>query len=77
MDFLQTKRAAHFSDTAAFEQLRAVGESIRQYSLSRLPELLEQLDSAHRAGRAGALGADAGEANAIFLAIAQQHGAGT
>ena len=48
MDFLQTKRAAHFGAMSAaephFEPLRRVGEAIRQYSLSRLPDLLEQLE---------------------------------
>jgi L-lactate dehydrogenase complex protein LldF len=76
MDFLQTKRAAHFGDTAAFEELRAVGESIRQYSLSHLPELLQRLEAklidqgvqVHWASTPN-------EANAIFAAIAQAHGA--
>jgi L-lactate dehydrogenase complex protein LldF len=44
MDFLQAKRAAHFHDTTAFDTLRHVGEAIRQYSLSKLPDLLEQLE---------------------------------
>ena len=45
MDFLMTKRAAQFPDPEAFEALRAVGEHIRQYSLARLPELLDQLET--------------------------------
>ena len=76
MDFLQSRRASHFVDAATFEPLRAVGESIRQHSLARLPELLEQLEQ-----RLVALGvqvhwaATPEEANAIFLAIARAHGA--
>ena len=44
MDFLMQKRSAQFPNTEAFESLRATGEAIRQYSLSRLPDLLEQLE---------------------------------
>ena len=44
MDFLQNKRSGHFSDRIEFEKLRQVGEAIRRYSLSRLPDLLEQLE---------------------------------
>ena len=44
MDFLQTRRAAHFADTDAFERLRRLGEALRQYSLSKLPDLLELLE---------------------------------
>jgi L-lactate dehydrogenase complex protein LldF len=44
MDFLQAKRAAHFGDAAGFDALRRVGEAIRRYSLSRLPDLLERLE---------------------------------
>ena len=76
MDFLQTKRAAHFSDGAAFETLRGVGEAIRQYSLSRLPDLLEQLEQ--RLGERGVQvhwAATPDDANAIFLALARRHGA--
>jgi len=76
MDFLQTKRAAHFGDTAAFEALRAVGENIRQYSLSRLSDLLEQLEA--RLTERGVhvhWASTPEEANAIFLEIAQRHGA--
>ncbi|MDP1647120.1 MAG: LutB/LldF family L-lactate oxidation iron-sulfur protein, partial [Rubrivivax sp.] len=76
MDFLQTKRAAHFSDGAAFETLRGVGEAIRQYSLSRLPELLEQLEQ--RLTERGVQvhwAATPADANAIFLALGREHGA--
>jgi L-lactate dehydrogenase complex protein LldF len=45
MDFLMAKRAAQFTDPQALETLRTLGESIRRYSLSRLPELLEQLET--------------------------------
>ena len=76
MDFLQAKRAAHFSDSAAFEQLRGVGEAIRRHSLSRLPDLLEQLETTlTERGVHVHWAATPAEANAIFLALAQQHGA--
>ena len=76
MDFLQTKRAAHFGDTAAFEELRAVGESIRQYSLSHLPELLQRLEAKLiEQGVQVHWASTPDEANAIFAAIAQAHGA--
>ncbi|MCF8198646.1 MAG: iron-sulfur cluster-binding protein [Sulfuritalea sp.] len=45
MDFLTAKRATQFPDANAFETLRAQGEQIRQYALSRLPDLLEQLET--------------------------------
>ncbi len=45
MDFLMAKRAAQFPDLDAFEALRTQGEAIRQYSLARLPDLLEQLEA--------------------------------
>lgn len=44
MDFLMQKRAAQFPDNAALQALRDEGEAIRKYSLSRLPDLLEQLE---------------------------------
>jgi L-lactate dehydrogenase complex protein LldF len=44
MDFLMGKRAVQFQDDEAFQKLRKQGEAIRQYSLSRLPFLLEQLE---------------------------------
>jgi L-lactate dehydrogenase complex protein LldF len=45
MDFLMAKRATQFPDFDAFEALRRQGEQIRQYSLARLPDLLEQLET--------------------------------
>ena len=45
MDFLMSKRAVQFPDPEAFESMRDTGEAIRQYSLSRLPALLEQLET--------------------------------
>ena len=80
MDFLQARRAAHFgalSDAQAhFEPLRRTGEAIRRYSLSRLPDLLEQLEQ--RLVERGVQvhwAATPAEANTIFAAIAQAHGA--
>ena len=76
MDFLQTKRAGHFSDRDGFEALRGVGEAVRQYSLSKLPELLELLETNLTARGVHVHWAQTPEeANAIFLAIAQRHGA--
>ena len=72
MDFLQTKRAAHFGEGATFEPLRRLGEAIRKYSLSRLPDLLEQLET--RLVERGVQvhwAANAEEANAVFLALAR------
>lgn len=44
MDFLQTKRSAQFPDTDELEQLRDLGEAIRQHALANLPQLLVQLE---------------------------------
>ena len=38
------KRKAIFPDETETEQLRAIGNAIKQRALSRLPELLEQLE---------------------------------
>ena len=43
MDFLMSKRAAQFPNPEELESLRTLGESIRQYNLAKLPELLLQL----------------------------------
>ena len=76
MDFLQSRRASHFGDVDGFERLRGVGESIRRYSLSKLPELLEQLEASLSArGVQVHWAATPAEANAIFLALARLHGA--
>ena len=45
MDFLQAKRLSQFPDAIELQELRLKGEAIRRYSLSRLPELLEQLEA--------------------------------
>lgn len=75
MDFLQAKRSGHFSDRIEFEKLREVGEAIRRYSLSRLPDLLEQLEQKlTERGVKVHWASNAEEANALFLAIARRHG---
>jgi len=43
-DFLMAKRKAVFPDDSALQGLRNRGEAIRQYSLSKLPDLLEKLE---------------------------------
>lgn len=45
MDFLMAKRAAQFPDPLALAQQRDLAEKIRQYSLAKLPTLLEQLEA--------------------------------
>ncbi|MFZ9616499.1 MAG: LUD domain-containing protein, partial [Fluviibacter sp.] len=72
MDFLQTKRLAQFPDDAALQRLRDLGESIRQYSLSRLPDLLETLEAKLTANGIQVHWAETPEeANRIFIDIAQ------
>ena len=44
MDMLMTKRKAVLSDEEELQMLRTLCEHIRQRSLARLPELLEQLE---------------------------------
>lgn len=76
MDFLMGKRAAQFPDAPALEDLRDLAESIRQYSLSRLPELLEQLEANLQKNGVQVHWAETpAEANAIMLDIAQRHAA--
>jgi len=76
MDFLQTKRLAQFSDDAELQALRTLGEQIRQYSLSKLPSLLEQLEEKLTANGIRVHWAESPEdANRIFIEIAQRHGA--
>ncbi len=72
MDFLQNKRLGQFPDDAALQRLRDLGESIRQYSLSRLPELLETLEANLTANGIQVHWAETPEeANRIFIEIAQ------
>jgi L-lactate dehydrogenase complex protein LldF len=76
MDFLMAKRAAQFPDESELDSLRDLSEHIRQYSLSRLPDLLEQLEAnLTRNGVQVHWAENADEANAIMLQIAQRHSA--
>ena len=76
MDFLMAKRAAQFPDADELASLRSLSESIRQYSLSRLPELLEQLEARLTANGVHVHWAETpDEANAILLDIARRHAA--
>jgi len=76
MDFLMAKRAAQFPDADELDSLRSLSESIRQYSLSKLPDLLEQLEAnLTRNGVQVHWAETPEEANAIMLGIAQRHAA--
>ena len=76
MDFLMAKRAGHFPDLAAFEAQRALAEHVRKYSLSKLPDLLEQLERTLTANGVKVHWAEnAQQANAIIVGIAQKHAA--
>ncbi|MBA3996309.1 MAG: iron-sulfur cluster-binding protein [Candidatus Accumulibacter sp.] len=76
MDFLMAKRAAQFPDDDALQRQRGVAEAIRQYSLARLPELLEQLERNLTAKGVQVHWAEnAEEANAIIVGIARRHSA--
>lgn len=74
MDFLQAKRAVQFPDGDELEQLRDLGEAIRQHALSRLPDLLAQLEDKLTAAGVQVHWAETAEqANAIVHGIAQAH----
>ncbi len=74
MDFLMAKRAAQFPDADELDSLRSLSEGIRQYSLTRLPDLLEQLEANLTANGVKVHWAETPEeANAIMLGIAQRH----
>lgn len=74
MDFLQDKRAMQFADGAELEQLRDLGEAVRQHALARLPELLVQLeDKLSAAGVKVHWAENADQATAIVHGIAQSH----
>lgn len=76
MNTLMSKRAGHFSDQDKFNQLRAVGESIRKYSLSRLPELLQKMEQRLVEQGVHVHWAQTPEqANEIFLAIMRRNNA--
>ncbi len=76
MDFLMAKRATQFPDDDALQRQRTLAEQIRQYSLARLPELLEQLErKLIENGVQVHWAENAAEANAIILGIAQHHSA--
>ena len=76
MDFLQAKRLAQFPNDADLQAMRDLGESIRQYSLSRLPDLLEQLEAKLTANGIQVHWAETPEdANRIFIEIAKKVGA--
>jgi L-lactate dehydrogenase complex protein LldF len=72
MDALQAKRLAQFPDADELSALRTLGESIRRYNLSRLPQLLEQLEAnLTRNGIHVHWAETPAEANRIILDIAQ------
>ena len=74
MDFLIARRAVQFSEQEAFERQRRLAEQIRQYSLARLPELLEQLESKLTENGVHVHWAEnAEQANRIIIDIAQRH----
>ena len=76
MDFLQAKRRTQFPDDLALENLRLEAEAIRRYSLSRLPDLLEQLErNLIRNGIVVHWAETPDEANRIMLEIARRHSA--
>jgi L-lactate dehydrogenase complex protein LldF len=76
MDGLMEKRAARFSDPEEWRDLRALGASIRERALARLPELLERLEARCAANGIRVLWAETAEdANALVLGILREHGA--
>ena len=76
MDFLQAKRLAQFPDDIELQRLRTLGEEIRQYSLSKLPDLLEQLEGKLTANGIQVHWAETpDDANRIFIEIAKKRGA--
>ena len=74
MDFLMAKRSAQFPDESELASLRTLSEGIRQYSLARLPDLLEQLEAKLTANGVQVHWAETpDEANTIMLGIARRH----
>ena len=75
MDGLVAKRAAAFADAAELERLRDQGRAIRDYALSRLPALLEQLEERCSANGIQVHWArDAAEANRIVVGLCRSYG---
>jgi L-lactate dehydrogenase complex protein LldF len=76
MDGLMAKRAARFSDPEEWQELRALGASIRARALAKLPELLERLEARCVDNGIRVLWAETvEEANALVLGILREHGA--
>ena len=78
MDGLRVKRQTVFDDVGELEQLRDVGRAVKQQSLLRLPELLEQLEeNCSRNGIQVHWAETTDEANRVVLEIIQRSGAKT
>jgi L-lactate dehydrogenase complex protein LldF len=76
MGSMTAKRKALFSDTAAFEALRARGNAIRRRALLQLPELLEQLERKCTQNGITVHWAETTDAaNELVLGILRDHGA--
>lgn len=76
MDGLMARRAALFADPAEWRDLRALGASIRQRTLARLPALLERLESKCAGNGIRVRWAETTEeANALVLEILRARGA--
>ena len=76
MDTLVSKRKAVFPDAAEIEQLRALGNSIKNNALSKLPELLERLEKNCTANGIQVHWAETiPQANQLVLDIMKSHGA--
>jgi L-lactate dehydrogenase complex protein LldF len=76
MDTLVLKRKTVFSDAAEIEQLRALGNSIKNNALSKLPTLLAQLEEKCTANGIQVHWAETiPEANQLVLDIMKSHGA--
>ena len=76
MGTLVSKRKAIFSDETEIEQLRALGNALKQKALSKLPQLLEQLeDKCTQNGIKVHWAETISEANHQVLEIMRSHGA--
>ena len=76
MDGLMAKRAAQFPDAGELQEFRELGTAIRNRSLARLPELLEQLEaSCTRNGIRVHWARTCEEGNAIVLDLLRARGA--